>query len=133
MLTAQDKATTAPMMMDFDITAPSQSAAVAQPSGSKPDDDAGLAFTLDITSPAMGMSGMDEIKLDMLDASGSSAPNGGTQDAHWHDVATKLDLARAYHEMGDAAGAKEILNEVLREGDAKQREAAAAMLQQMTV
>ena len=133
MLTAQDEATTAPMVMDFDITAPSQSAAVAQPSGSKPDDDAGLAFTLDITSPAMGMSGMDEIKLDMLDASGSSAPNGGTQDAHWHDVATKLDLARAYHEMGDAAGAKEILNEVLREGDAKQREAAAAMLQQMTV
>ena len=126
----------APMLMDFDITAPSQSA--AQPSGSKPDEDAGMAFTLDIPAPVvgmpgMGMSGMDEIKLDMLDAADAAAPDSGAKDAHWHDVATKLDLARAYHEMGDAAGAKEILNEVSREGDAKQREAAAAMLQQMTV
>ena len=33
------------------------------------------------------------------------------------EAATKLDLARAYYEMGDSAGAREILEEVLREGN----------------
>jgi pilus assembly protein FimV len=46
----------------------------------------------------------------------------------WQEVATKLDLARAYIEMGDAEGAKEILQEVVGEGDARQREEANKML-----
>ncbi len=33
------------------------------------------------------------------------------------EAATKLDLARAYYEMGDSVGAREILEEVLREGN----------------
>ena len=53
------------------------------------------------------------------------------KDEHWHEVATKLDLAKAYQEMGDATGAREILDEVLREGDAVQREAAQSMLDQL--
>jgi len=40
-------------------------------------------------------------------------------------------LAKAYQEMGDATGAREILDEVLREGDAVQREAAQSMLDQL--
>lgn len=60
-----------------------------------------------------------------------SAPAEEVKDAHWHDVATKLDLARAYQEMGDASGAREILDEVLNEGDAQQRAAAEVMLQQL--
>jgi pilus assembly protein FimV len=55
------------------------------------------------------------------------------KDIHWHDVATKLDLARAYHEMGDASGAREILEEVLSEGDAQQRDSAQAMLERLSV
>jgi pilus assembly protein FimV len=58
-------------------------------------------------------------------------PEEKVKDAHWHDVATKLDLARAYHEMGDASGAREILEEVLSEGDAQQLAAAKAMMQQL--
>ncbi len=50
---------------------------------------------------------------------------------HWQDVATKLDLAKVYHEMGDAVGAKDILAEVLQEGDAEQRAAAQAILNQL--
>jgi pilus assembly protein FimV len=50
---------------------------------------------------------------------------------NWQDVATKLDLAKAYHEMGDASGAREILEEVVREGDAEQRESAQALLEQL--
>lgn len=44
------------------------------------------------------------------------------------EVATKLDLARAYEEMGDLEGARELLQEVLNEGDAAQREKAQAIL-----
>jgi pilus assembly protein FimV len=40
-------------------------------------------------------------------------------------------LAKAYHEMGDASGAREILEEVLREGDAEQREAAQTLFDQL--
>ena len=44
------------------------------------------------------------------------------------EVATKLDLAKAYEEMGDFEGAGELLQEVLNEGDAAQKEKARAIL-----
>jgi pilus assembly protein FimV len=44
------------------------------------------------------------------------------------EVATKLDLARAYEEMGDVEGARELLQEVLKEGNASQRETAQSIL-----
>jgi len=44
------------------------------------------------------------------------------------EVETKIDLARAYHEMGDPEGARELLQEVLKDGDAAQRETALAIL-----
>ena len=44
------------------------------------------------------------------------------------EVATKLDLAQAYIDMGDADGAKDILNEVLTEGSEEQRGEAKEML-----
>jgi pilus assembly protein FimV len=40
------------------------------------------------------------------------------------EVATKLELAQAYEEMGDSEGARELLQEVLEEGDQAQKEAA---------
>lgn len=44
------------------------------------------------------------------------------------EVATKLDLAQAYIDMGDADGARDILTEVLTEGDETQRGEAKEML-----
>jgi pilus assembly protein FimV len=44
------------------------------------------------------------------------------------EVATKMDLAKAYEEMGDLEGARELLQEVLKEGDAAQQEKAQALL-----
>lgn len=44
------------------------------------------------------------------------------------EVGTKLDLARAYIDMGDPDGARSILNEVLEEGDAAQRQEARQLL-----
>ncbi|MEM9171250.1 MAG: FimV/HubP family polar landmark protein [Pseudomonadota bacterium] len=44
------------------------------------------------------------------------------------EVGTKLDLARAYVDMGDPEGARSILGEVVNEGDESQREEAQALL-----
>ena len=43
-------------------------------------------------------------------------------------AATKLELAKAYVEIGDSDGAKEILNEVMREGNAGQQAEAKKLL-----
>ena len=59
-------------------------------------------------------SGADEPEFDFL---------SGTDE-----VATKLDLAQAYIDMGDADGARDILSEVLTEGDEAQRGEAKDML-----
>ena len=44
------------------------------------------------------------------------------------EVGTKLDLARAYVDMGDPEGARSILEEVLEEGDAGQRQQAQKLI-----
>ena len=53
---------------------------------------------------------------------------GGDQ---WHEVSTKLDLAKAYVEMGDTEGAREILQEVVQDGDEKQQSDAKALLAEL--
>jgi pilus assembly protein FimV len=45
--------------------------------------------------------------------------------------ATKLDLAKAYIDMGDMEGAKDILNEVLSEGNSGQKDEAKTLLAQV--
>jgi len=47
-------------------------------------------------------------------------------------VGTKLDLARAYIEMGDQDGARSILDEVVSEGDDTHREEAQQLMQQIS-
>jgi len=44
------------------------------------------------------------------------------------EVATKLELAKAYEEMGDKEGARELLTEVAREGNAEQQAKAQGLL-----
>ncbi len=44
------------------------------------------------------------------------------------EVGTKLDLARAYVDMGDPAGARSILEEVLDEGDEGQKQQAQQLI-----
>lgn len=98
-----------------------------------------MTFTLDfpveskpMAAPARDL-GLDEITLNLdKTASNSAAANTATvKDDLWQEVATKLDLAKAYQEMGDVAGAREILDEVLRDGDAQQRESAQTLMQQL--
>ena len=124
----------------FDVPAPAQAAPKAAAPPTPPKADEGLAFTLDFPgyeapaaqpkSKALDV-GLSDISLN-LDASPTPSPvSEEAMNAHWHDVATKLDLAKAYQEMGDSAGAKEILDEVLQEGDDQQRAEANSILQQL--
>ncbi len=48
------------------------------------------------------------------------------------EVATKLELARAYEEMGDKDGARELVEEVLREGSGRQKDDARAILARLS-
>mgnify|MGYP001826776251 CR=1 FL=1 len=48
------------------------------------------------------------------------------------DVSTKLDLARAYIEMGDKEGAKGILEEVVEEGSDAQKQEAQNMISEIS-
>ena len=74
------------------------------------------------------------IELDKLDLSFDPEkstfedPTPSVLDGQWHDAATKLDLAKAYQEMGDVEGAREILQEVLHEGDDQQKSEAQTLL-----
>lgn len=65
------------------------------------------------------------LSLDLGSPGGEAATSG---DPKWQEVATKLDLAKAYQEMGDKDGARELLNEVVKEGDAAQKGQAQQML-----
>jgi pilus assembly protein FimV len=73
-----------------------------------------------------------DFKLDDLtigdSKTGAGVAAGGEKDGHWYDVQTKFDLAKAYQEMGDKDGAKEILQEVIKEGDAEQKTQAKNLM-----
>jgi pilus assembly protein FimV len=98
--------------MEFTLDYPVESAAKFEPEVK--------AATVDFSS----------IDLNLDDAPSASFPEQA-QDENWQEVATKLDLAKAYQEMGDESGAREILEEVLREGDAGQRQAAQDIINQL--
>ncbi|UXJ51158.1 FimV/HubP family polar landmark protein [Pseudomonas citronellolis] len=48
------------------------------------------------------------------------------------EAATKLDLARAYIDMGDAEGARDILDEVISEGSDQQQQEARELLERLS-
>ncbi len=77
-------------------------------------------------APAMDMD-LSSISLD-LGGAGDLSAGGGGADPKWQEVATKLDLAKAYDEMGDKDGARELLNEVMKDGDAAQKGQAQQLL-----
>lgn len=62
----------------------------------------------------------------------STPADDGTPDAPASpEVDTKLELASAYEEMGDKEGARELLQEVLNEGNNAQKAAARSKLEQL--
>jgi pilus assembly protein FimV len=74
-------------------------------------------------------------EMPVLDSTASTAILAGNVDydlggepATMSEVGTKLDLARAYMDMGDPEGARSILDEVLQEGSSTQRQEAERLI-----
>jgi len=101
--------------IDFNIELPAIDVPAAELPA--PATDAGLDFKIDV----------GDLNIDLDDPSTTATP-GAEKDSHWYDVQQKFDLAKAYQEMGDNDGAKEILHEVLKEGDAEQKDQAQKLL-----
>ncbi|MEP6656482.1 MAG: FimV/HubP family polar landmark protein [Betaproteobacteria bacterium] len=86
------------------------------------------------SSLARPQAAIDLDKLDLSFDPGRTTfedPTPSVLDGQWHDAATKLDLAKAYQEMGDIEGAREILQEVLHEGDDQQKGEAGTLLEKL--
>ena len=94
------------------------------------------------SAPAANTGG--EVDLDVGDAAASDRAFTITQKlssdelalpdlepATMSEVGTKLDLARAYMDMGDPEGARNILEEVLNEGSVAQKQEAQRLLQSL--
>lgn len=87
--------------------------------------DTGLDFDFGEDLQTGHASGMD-LNMDASDASISLDISGAGDE-----VGTKLDLARAYIDMGDPDGARSILDEVLVEGNTGQKQEAQQLMTQI--
>jgi pilus assembly protein FimV len=140
-------------LIDFDLAAPAPSAADAEVGISKLEP-AGAAepamdFALEIPgeavkkaaapSPAPSAMPVDLSSISLELDSGNKAAEApfkipeipSAVDAGSQEVETKLELAQAYEEMGDKEGARELLQEVLNEGNASQKAAARSKLDKL--
>lgn len=123
--------------LDIDAEPSTGSSAEAAPMGL-----ADLDLDLDVApgaSPAAAATPDFDLSLDILSDAGAPAKPEAIAEAAGDvgevagdpEVATKLELAQAYEEMGDREGARELLNEVLKEGSSTQQALARARLDQL--
>ncbi len=138
---AVPEAADAGMSIDFELPSSEPAAAPELPAeeaaAPAPADDGGLSIDFDLgptaaeaaPEPVQAEPEMDLSSISLDLGSPTTEGEAPAPDAHWQEVATKLDLAKAYQEMGDKDGAKELLNEVMKEGDAAQQEQARTVLE----
>ena len=82
------------------------------------------AYEFDLSGIDLDL-GSADVKLDSPTVTNEESPSYNAE------MATKLDLAVAYHEIGDKEGARELLDEVLKGGTPDQIEKAQSMLLQL--
>ena len=124
--------------MDLDISGSSPSLSFDSTAEASEDMGGGMSFDITGDSSQQSAASMDfDLSDGGLGAIGDEVTTmvspvaEAKRDEKWQEVATKLDLARAYQEMGDVDGAREILNEVLSDGDEQQRNEAQSLMQQL--
>ncbi|MHB8822068.1 MAG: FimV/HubP family polar landmark protein, partial [Pseudomonadaceae bacterium] len=91
------------------------------------------ADQLDSVDFDLPVDGLDVAKTASSDALNAEPESAAEEDdfnffSDTDEATTKLDLARAYIDMGDAEGARDILDEVLSEGSEQQQQEAREML-----
>jgi pilus assembly protein FimV len=110
-------------MIDFSVGLDSEPAAAepAAPSAAG----GGLDFDLDLAGADMGTESA------VVEAPAGIPVEGSPAPGQWDETATKLDLAKAYIDMGDAEGARSILDEVMAEGSEAQKSQAKELAAQL--
>lgn len=93
------------------------------------DDDLSLKESTE-TDPDLDMD-IGELSLGDTEAEADSEALGDDVFGELDEVGTKLDLARAYVDMGDKDGARSILNEVIEEGNEGQKNQAQELMGQI--
>jgi len=129
---AEPTASSAPAL-DFDLS-PSESPKVDVPVESPKEEKPAFDFDLSgLDFPSSKSAAAAEPKpaassggLELADLSLGDSPSAGGDGGE--AVGTKLELAKAYLEIGDKDGAREILNEVAKEGSSAQREEAKKLI-----
>lgn len=135
--------------LDFDISADAQAEesepAEAEPAETALDFDLDSAEEIEIESEAKDAdeeTGLDlgsgaEAQPVVADAASAAIGDELEEDIDLSmlddvdEVSTKLDLARAYLDMGDAEGTRSILDEVIAEGNDEQKQEAEELLKQL--
>ncbi len=79
----------------------------------------------------------EEIETSLEELAATVSDMDGVEPAavdeeQWDEAATKLDLARAYLDMGDTDGARSIIDEVLKQGTPTQRTQAQELANQLS-
>ncbi len=144
-----DQGKAAGLDFDFDLNGlGNEPAPAVQASATAPSADAPSSMSFDLSKISLDEGALDKVEP-RLDVGVASTPDidlsnidlsldggktegsvdGGARDDRWYDVQTKFDLAKAYQEMGDKEGAREILREVIAEGDNEQQAAAQRVLE----
>ena len=80
---------------------------------------------------SMGSTGAEDVAIAVAPEVEEVGGGEGGSTEQWDEAATKLDLAKAYIDMGDAEGAKSILEEVATEGNDDQKRQAAELAAQI--
>jgi len=83
---------------------------------------------LDFSAASEALDHAEEEPVDTIDMETAEAGEKSTPVSE-EEVQAKVELAEAFAEMGDVEGAREILNEVMREGTESQRMTAEEILQ----
>jgi pilus assembly protein FimV len=115
---------------DFDVPPPAQARgpAEARGDGAGIDLDVGTATLPELSDTARSPA------IQAPDAAGAPAADLGLaplEPVTISEVGTKLDLARAYMDMGDPDGARSILKEVLGEGSVSQKQEAQRLIESL--
>ena len=123
----------APLGMDFDLGDAPPAATPGAEAATALEADFNLDLGVADVAPMVPDLKLDDLSLNLdeppaVEVASESPAEGGVKDDRWYDVQTKFDLAKAYQEMGDKDGAREILQEVLKEGDAAQQAEAKQLL-----
>jgi pilus assembly protein FimV len=94
-------------------------------------DDGYVPVTKVVTDVVSGHD-LDHLSLDETELDLGDDPESNIFDSADDIVGTKLDLARAYIDMGDQNGARSILDEVVKEGDESHRQEAEQLMRQIS-